>query len=421
MAEAAAPFIVGWEEWVALPDLGLPAIKAKVDTGARTSALHAFQIEAFGPAGAPMVRFGIHPIPGRDDIEIYCSTPVIDRREVTSSNGEKETRLVISTRIAMGARTWPIEMTLTNRESMAYRMLLGRQAIREDMFVDAAASFRQPKLSYRLYRHIPRHDLVRRALRIAVLTRSPDSPANRRLATAAEARGHVLEAIPTDRVQISFDGVIPGLRLDGEPVAHYDAVIPRLAADDGAFGAAIVRQLELMGSFAVNSGLALDRRANLFARTQALTLGGVRHGIEHMSADDRATARLRPRLPRYLQFLVVGGRVVAAVERRREKTIDAGARRLRPERQLAERAADALRLGLATVDIDTGGDAPSVHGVSAMPAFDLFERVTGARVAEEVIGLIEARVRSWVRRPDNLPGAAAEEPNAESDATATEP
>jgi ribosomal protein S6--L-glutamate ligase len=403
MAEQATPFIIGWEEWVALPELGLPAIKAKVDTGARTSALHAFLIEPFGPASAPMVRFGIHPIPGRDGIEIYCSAPIIDRREVTSSNGEKETRFVISTRVAMGARTWPIEITLTNRESMAYRMLLGRQAIREDMFVDPAASFRQPRLSYRLYRHVPRHDLVRRALRIALLTRSPDSPTNRRLAAAAEVRGHVLEPLATDHLTLTFDGAVPGLQLDGAPLAHYDAVVPRLRADDSVFGAAIVRQLELMGSFSMNSANALDRRANLYARIQALTRGGVPHGYERLTADRGSKGSGGGHLASYLQFLVVGGRVVAAMERRRDKAIDIGERRLPAERALAERSANALRLGLAAIDIDTSGETPTVRRVSAMPTIGMFETVTGARVAEQVIGLIEARVRSWVRREEPIP------------------
>lgn len=406
MADQAEPFFIGWEEWVGLPDLGLPAIKAKVDTGARTSALHAFLIEPFGPQAAPRVRFGIHPIPGRDDIEIYCSAPVIDRREVTSSNGERETRYVIASRITVGPRSWPIEITLTNRETMAYRMLLGRQAIREDMFVDPAASFRQPRLSYRLYRHIPRHNLVRRSLRIAVLTRFADSPTIRRLATAAEVRGHVLEPLATDRLALTFDGVIPGLQLDGAPLAHYDAVIPRLRTEDGAFGAAIVRQLELMGSYALNSGDALDRRANVYARMQNLARGGVHHGTDRITGADRPGAR-RP-LSRYLQFLVIGGRVVAVMERLRDLTVDASGRRLRLERALAARAADALRLGLATIDIESTGDTPTVYGTSAMPALGKFERVTGAQVAEEVFNLIETRVRSWVRR-EELPSSVIDD------------
>jgi ribosomal protein S6--L-glutamate ligase len=274
MAGEREPFVMGWEEWIALPELGLPAIKAKIDTGARTSALHAFQIEPFGPPSARMVRFGIHPVPGRDEIEIYCSAAIVDRREVTSSNGERETRYVIRTPIKMGARTWPIDITLTNREGMTYRMLLGRQAIREDVRVDPSASFRQPKLSYRLYRHLPSHDLVQRALRIALLTAAPERPSNRRLAAAAEARGHVLETLDVRRVALLFENA-PGLALDSAVLAHYDAVIPRLEPGIGAFGAAVVRQLELMGSYAVNSGDALDRLWNGIALWQSLAAGGI--------------------------------------------------------------------------------------------------------------------------------------------------
>ena len=152
MPPPLAPFILGWEEWVALPELGLPAIKAKVDTGARTSALHAAFVEPFGPARSLKVRFGVHPIPRRADVEIVCAARVIDRRQVTSSNGEREIRYVISTPIKIGDRQWPIEVTLTNRHAMSYRMLLGRQAIGAGILVDPGTSFRQPRLRYKLYR-----------------------------------------------------------------------------------------------------------------------------------------------------------------------------------------------------------------------------------------------------------------------------
>ncbi len=151
MPPVAPPFILGWEEWVALPDLGLPAIKAKVDTGARTSALHAAYVEPFGTARNPKVRFGVHPIPRREDVEIACTARVVDRRTVTSSNGERENRYVIVTLIRVGDREWPIEVTLTNRDAMSYRMLLGRQAIGEGILVDPGSSFRQPRLRYKAY------------------------------------------------------------------------------------------------------------------------------------------------------------------------------------------------------------------------------------------------------------------------------
>jgi ribosomal protein S6--L-glutamate ligase len=147
----SAPFILGWEEWVMLPDLGLGAIKAKVDTGARTSALHAFYIEPFGPARARKVRFGVRPVPRRNDITIECTARVIDLREVKSSNGRIEERYVIETPIRIGDRQWRIEVTLANRDMMNYRMLLGRRAIPRDGLVKPSASFLQPKLHYKVY------------------------------------------------------------------------------------------------------------------------------------------------------------------------------------------------------------------------------------------------------------------------------
>jgi ribosomal protein S6--L-glutamate ligase len=151
MVQMPKPLILGWQEWIALPDLGLPALKAKIDTGAKTSALHTHSIEPYGSGKRPMVRFSVRPSPQSASIEIEASAPVIDRREVRSSNGERELRYVIVTRLKLGDRQWPIEVTLTNRERMTYRMLLGRQAIQPDMLVDPAATFRQPRLSYALY------------------------------------------------------------------------------------------------------------------------------------------------------------------------------------------------------------------------------------------------------------------------------
>ncbi len=416
MAEAATPFIIGWEEWVALPDLGLPAIKAKVDTGAKTSALHAFLIEPFGTAAQPMVRFGIHPIPGRDDIEIYCSAPVVDRREVTSSNGEREVRPVIRTRIAMGDREWKIEATLTNRESMTYRMLVGRQAIRADMYVDPAASFRQPKLSYRLYRHLPRHDIVRRPLRIAILTRDGDKPSNRRLVAAAKERGHVPELLDAAKLSLVFDRPTPGLALRGEDLPHYDAVIPRLDADDGRFGAATVRQFEMMGSYAVNTGDVLDRLANPLAVAQALAHRGVALDVNALTAQDSEVRRkgVKSSVTQY-RFLVVGGRTVAKLERRHGKDIAIAPGEYVPEQEIAERAAEALDLGLASVHVGEHSGARCVLRVSAAPAIGVFERITGARAAAAVIASIEASVRSWVRHAEPLPSVELDPVGAPAD------
>jgi hypothetical protein len=146
--------IFGWREWVGLPALRLPLIKAKVDTGARTSTLHAFYVEPFRRGGEECVRFGVHPLRGRSDVEVHCEWPILDRRVVSDSGGHKEQRCVIRTPLEIGGRRWPIEVTLTNREDMLFRMLLGRSAIAGRGIVDPVRSFvggrqRNPAAAYR--------------------------------------------------------------------------------------------------------------------------------------------------------------------------------------------------------------------------------------------------------------------------------
>lgn len=137
---------IGWREWVSLPDLGLPAIKAKVDTGARTSALHAFLIEPYREDSVDMLRFLIHPVQRNQEFAVECRCPILDQRDVTDSGGHREKRYVIQSDVVIGDNRWPIEMTLTNRDTMAFRMLLGRRAMEQRFLVDSGASYINGKL-----------------------------------------------------------------------------------------------------------------------------------------------------------------------------------------------------------------------------------------------------------------------------------
>ena len=135
--------VLGWREWLALPELGIDRIKAKIDTGARTSCLHAFYVEPFDRDGEDWVRFGIHPQQRNTEKVVHCEARVKDRRQVTDSGGHREVRYVIDSHIQVGGHLVSAELTLTDRETMRFRMLLGRTAMRGHFHVDPGRSYLQ--------------------------------------------------------------------------------------------------------------------------------------------------------------------------------------------------------------------------------------------------------------------------------------
>lgn len=141
MAKQRQLITLGWREWVSLPDLGLPHIKAKVDTGARTSAIHAFELKTYTARGQERVEFKMHPNQKDTDTVVVCDAAVIDKRVVTDSGGHKEERFVIETTLQIGEHTWSIEATLTARDDMLFRMLIGRTAMKKRAVVNPGRSY----------------------------------------------------------------------------------------------------------------------------------------------------------------------------------------------------------------------------------------------------------------------------------------
>ena len=135
------PLKIGWREWVALPELDVRAIKAKIDTGARTSALHAYRIEPFRRSGTTWLRFELHPIQRSEATKVVCEARAVDQRTVRNSGGGVERRYVIRTMLRLGEVAWPIELALTNRDQMGFRMLLGRTALQGRALIEPGRSY----------------------------------------------------------------------------------------------------------------------------------------------------------------------------------------------------------------------------------------------------------------------------------------
>ena len=458
----------GWEEWIALPDLGVPALRAKVDTGARTSALHAFDIETFGSSAKPKVRFTVHPIPGRDDLVIPCSAPIIDRREVASSNGEKELRYVIESTLSVAGQTWPIEITLTNRAAMTSRMLLGRQAMKDHISIVATDRFLQPELSYDVY-HTRRMREVQpnRALRICVLSRE-DNYSTRRLVEEGEKRGHTVEVISTTRAYRAINTLAPEVHYDGKRLPRYDAVIPRIGASITPYGTAIVRQFETIGTYCVNPSAGISASRDKLYAHQLMARAKVGMPNTAFAASPKDTSNLMglvgsaPLIVKLLEStqgkgvvlaetkkaaesvidafrglkanflvqefvkeaagedircLVVGGKVVASMKRTgaegdfRSNLHQGGTaksvRITREERETALRAARAFGLNLAGVDLLRAEAGPKVLEVNSSPGLEGIETCTGKNIAGLLYEDIEARVRPEpIKRRRGAKGAA---------------
>ena len=445
---------LGWEEWAAFPKLGVPAIVAKIDTGARTSALHAFAIEQFGSETKPFVRFGIHPVPDRPDIEIFCSARMVDRREVTSSNGESELRYVIETQVQIDNEIWPIEVTLTNRENLQYRMLLGRTAIKEEMIVDPNRSFLQPELSYELYKNLKKTKPVERPLRIGLLTREPNNYSCRRIVQVAEDKGHVCEIVNPTRCYMNINALSPKVHYGGEMLPQFDAIIPRIGASITEYGMAVVRQFNLMGAFCLNEASAIgasrdklyahqvlaqhriDMPVTAFAKSTQQTeglidiVGGAPlvvkllestqgRGVvlaETKKAAESVIGAFRGLQANFLvqefikeaagtdiRLLVIGGKVVASMMRQAEEgefrsNLHRGGEALpvkitKAERAIAVKAAKAIGLNVAGVDLLRSESGPKVLEINSSPGIQGVERATGIDVATHMIEYIEKNVR----------------------------
>jgi ribosomal protein S6--L-glutamate ligase len=269
--------IVGSEEWCSFPDLGVPTIKARVDSGAKTSALHAVNISPFQKNEENWVKFDINPIQNNTKTVIHCQAPLVDKRIVKSSSGFREQRYVIKAEIQIGETHWDVELTLTNRDSMGFRMLLGREAMSGRLLVDPEQKYLlgQPTKE-KLKEYYDKNEETSAGLRIGLLASNPELYSNKRIMEAGEQRGHEMHFLNLKDCYMKLDADTPEIHYRGGRILNdFDAVIPRIRPSMTFYGCALTRHFEALKVFCLNSAMAISQSRDKLYSLQLLLNNGV--------------------------------------------------------------------------------------------------------------------------------------------------
>lgn len=269
--------ILGSEEWCSFPELGIPTIKARVDSGAKTSALHAVNIAPFIKNETNWVKFDINPIQNNQKTVIHCEAPLIDKRIVKSSSGFREQRYVIQTTIEIGDSKWAIEMTLTNRDSMGFRMLLGREAMSGRILVDPEQQYLLGQPSSENLKDLYKNaEKASTGLRIGVLASNPELYSNKRIMEAGEMRGHEMHFLNIKECYMRLDAKTPEIHYRGGIILdQFDAIIPRIRPSITFYGCALTRQFEALNVYCLNSASAITQSRDKLYSLQLLLQSGI--------------------------------------------------------------------------------------------------------------------------------------------------
>ena len=269
--------IIGGAEWCALPGLNIPAIKARVDSGAKTSALHASNIQKINRRGEKWVSFEVHPIQETRRITIRCEAKVIDQRIVKSSSGISEKRFVIQSSMKIGSYEWNIELTLANRDSMGFRMLLGREAMENRVLVDPANSFMLGDYAESRINELYQDAKdVRSGLRIGLLASNPQLYSNKRIMQAGEERGHEMIFLNVQQCYMKLDATQPEVRYRGGKILNnLDAIVTRIKPNLTFYSLALIRQFEALGFYCANSWEAISKSRDKLYSSQLFSQNGI--------------------------------------------------------------------------------------------------------------------------------------------------
>ena len=445
--------VLGSEEWCTLPELGLPAIKARVDSGAKTSALHAINIAPFIKEDENWVKFDINPIQNNLKTVIHCEAKLIDKRIVKSSSGFREQRYVIQTNIKIGKENWEIEVTLTNRDSMGFRMLLGREAMSGRILVDPEQKYLLGQTTAENLKDLYTNYSVANTngLRIGLLASNPDLYSNRRIMEAGEMRGHEMHFLNIKECYMKLDAEKPEIHYRGGKILdNFDAIIPRIRPSITFYGCALTRQFQAMKVYCLNSAAAITQSRDKLFSLQLLLRNGVEipttgfanspldtdnlikmvggpplivkllegtqgkgvvlaetkkasesviNAFKSLNANILVQEFIKEADGKDLRLFIVDGKVVAAIQReaapgefRANIHMGGTASVIKPtadEKRIAIKAAKAMDLKVAGVDIIRSSKGPLLLEVNSSPGLEGIEGATNKDIAGEMIIAIE--------------------------------
>ena len=448
--------MLGSEEWCSLPDLRIPAIKMRIDSGAKTSAIHALNIEEFRKGNERWVKYDIFPIQDNRYVRVTCESKVTSEREIKSSMGFSERRYVIQTVINVGGESWEIELSLANRDSMGFRMLLGREAMINRIIIDPAKRECQFNVSQNHLNKLYKNKQIKSGnLNIGLLASNPDLYSNQRIIQAAEERGHSISFLNITNCYMKLDSEKPEVHYRGGDVLDdFDAVIPRIRPNVTFYGCALIRQFDSVNVYSLNSASAISKSRDKLFSTQLFSKHGINipiTGFANSPIDTNDLIKMVNGAPLIIKLLestqgkgvvlaetnkaaesvinafkslhtnilvqefikeaggkdircfVIDGKVIASIQRSakpgefRSNIHQGGTASIvkitAEERKLAIKAAKILKLDVAGVDIIRSNKGPLLLEVNSSPGLEGIEKATGKDIASLMIQVIEKKLR----------------------------
>ncbi|SMC36098.1 30S ribosomal protein S6--L-glutamate ligase [Cellulophaga tyrosinoxydans] len=448
--------VIGSEEWCVFETLGIPAIKARVDSGAKTSSIQATNMKVFVRGAKEWVKFEVNPIQDNRSIAIECEAKLVDRRTVKSSSGISEERYVIKAPVTLGNQTFEIELTLANRDTMEFRMLLGREALNNRYIVNPAKNYIVQDFStIEITGKYSTHFKEKTGLKIAILASNPELYSNKRLMEAGEARGHEMVFLNVEHAYMKLDANSPEIRYRGGNILNeFDAIIPRIKPAVTFYGCALIRQFDNLGVYCLNSAEAITQSRDKLFASQLFSKNDIHipiTGFAKSPMDTKDLIRMVNGAPLIIKLLestqgkgvvlaetnkaaesvinafksvqtnilvqefikeangqdircfVVNGKVIASMQRQAEKgefraNLHQGGKAsvikiTQEEKKLALKAAKVLNLAVAGVDIIRSNKGPLLLEVNSSPGLEGIENATGKDIANSMIMAIENKIK----------------------------